>query len=124
MPDWRYLLKTEKTMLTRIEDILVILSEKRVITEDQFLVYVMHRLREEKRMRTMTPESNEKEKVFTVVWFDYEKNHSELYHTLAKSSIEAIEKAQPHTPPCTNVSAYQLKIPESIRFSPEDAAHQ
>jgi hypothetical protein len=123
MPNWRYFLETEKTVLTSIEDIKVILSEKRILTEDQFLVYVMHILREEKRVRPVTPEMSEKEKVFTIVWFNYEKDRSESYRTLAKSSIEAIEKAQPFIPPCTNMSAYQLDIPDSVRFSPQDAVH-
>jgi hypothetical protein len=116
-------LKTEKTVPTSIEAIQGMLSDKKMLTEDQFLVYVMHSLKKEQGADPITPDASKKEKLFTVVWFDCEKNSSELHHTYAESSIEAIENAQSVAPSCTNMSAYQLKIPMCIRFTPEDANH-
>lgn len=58
-------------------------------------------------------------KPYTVLWFDCKLKMSNMRHTHAKDSIEAISNVQPEIPLSANVASYQTHFPLSLRFIPD-----
>lgn len=64
-------------------------------------------------------EQDEDPKPYTVLWFDCKMKTSQLRHTHAKDSIEAIRNVQAEIPLSANVTSYPTHLPLSLRFVPD-----
>ncbi len=91
-----------------------------LISESDLIRYVQNKCQERReRLLRCNPE-NKDQKPFTVIWFDETKKESAMCFTNAIDSAEALYKTSSHYPLLSNVSAYPLHLPKTLKFKPDE----
>ena len=102
-------------MLPSIEPIEEKISNGCAISESEMLAYIHFKCLERGKVN---PE--DKNKLFTLIWYNHETSSSEMILTTAPNSIEAIVKGSSQYPLATNVSAYPIHLPKNLKFIPDE----
>jgi hypothetical protein len=102
-----------------INPILAKIAKSHVITQTELYCYVKYRIqRQLTEIETVNTEANDSNP-FTVIWFDYDNDESQMLHTVAANSIEAMEKVDAQMPVCANCSAFPIHLPTDLKFEPD-----
>lgn len=91
-----------------------------VISESELLIYVKSKCKEKKERRHRCAPENCNSKPFTIVWFDEIKKESMMCLTNAFDCVEALSKTADSYPILSNVTAYPLHLPATLKFRPDN----
>lgn len=104
-----------------ISTIQQLIEQNKTLTESQLIALVADSIKVQGTLKKMDNGSEETKKMFTVIWYDYDKQESDMCYVEAESSIAAIEQGYDKAPSCANISAYQTMLPRHVKFHPNDA---
>lgn len=88
-----------------------------LISESQLVRYAKGNSERAAEQMSQIPEGEPKP--YTVLWFDCKLKMSNMRHTHAKDSIEAISNVQSEIPLSANVASYPTHFPSTLRFVPD-----
>lgn len=86
-----------------------------VISESEMLIYIHVKCTEKEATN-----QRDKNKPFTLIWYDESQESSFMIKTTALNSIEAIVKNEKDIPLAVSVSAYPLFLPDKLKFTPDE----
>jgi hypothetical protein len=111
--------KTRPVPAGIINPILAKIAKSSIITKTELYCYVKYRVqRQLAGIETAKTEGKDRQP-FTIMWFNYDDGESQMLHTMAANSIEAMENVDGQMPVCVNCSAFPIHLPTDLKFEPD-----